>query len=315
MKKIVFLCCVLVFFIGQSQSNFQIKNIVRNYTDINSSRELFEKVEKDFSTNINKVKATYAWITLHIKYQVSNSKFIHEPEQIVYFDNEDLSRKIRAKNDRLVEESIKDKSGVCEHMALTLKKLCDYFNIENELVKGYVRNNPEDIGIKPKFKNHIWNAVKLEGRWLMIDATYGIDYDRNLDRPECNFSYFDISTKQMRLTHYPSKKRWADYLNQFTINKFSALPMFWDGFIKAKAELVSPVSGKLNNSEKKKFITLRNVNENLKITYKFDDENFTKTPRVKRSGEFTNVIINSNKEGILTLYFNNKSAIAFKVED
>lgn len=315
MKRIIYLLISLHFFTAQAQSNFLIKNKVRGYKNVRTSYELFQKIDKDFTTKISKVKAVYAWITLHIKYQVSDSKFIHEPEQILYFNEEDLARKLKAKNDRLVEKAISEKSGVCEHMALVFNKLCDYLGVENELIKGYVRNTPEEIGVRPKFKNHIWNAVKLDGRWMLIDATYGIDYDRNLDRPECDFSYFDIPKNQMRLTHYPSKKKWIDFLEQQSINKFSALPMFWEGFIKAKATLINPSNGKLDSGAAKKFITFRNLNENLKITYKFNDDLYARKPIVKRSGDFTNVIIDSTKKGILTLYFNNTSALAFKVID
>ncbi|MCH2032379.1 MAG: hypothetical protein MK202_02575 [Tenacibaculum sp.] len=315
MKKIIFLVLFAGCVSAHSQDELWIKEKVRTYKTINSSQDLFEHIKSDFKTDLTRVKAVYCWITLHMKYRITTSSFVFEPEQIVYFNQEDLDRKLIAKNDRLVEKAIKDRGGVCEHIALTLKKLCDYFEIENELIKGYVRNTPEEIGIRPKFKNHIWNAVKFNGKWMLIDATYGIDYDAYLDRAECDFSYFDIQSAQMRLTHYPSEPKWINFLEQSNINKFSALPMFWDGFIKAKAELVTPSDGKLSNHKRKKFITFKNLNENLKITYKFDDENFAKEPRVKRSGAYTNVIINTTKEGILTLYFNNKSALAFKVED
>lgn len=314
MKKIAHLLIVLTFFIGQSQSNVQITNTVRNYKEIHTSEELYHRLDRDFTSNYSKVKAAYTWITLHIRYQVSNSKFIHEPEEIVYFNEEDLARKLKEKNDRLVETAIKDKAGVCEHMALTLKKICDYLNIENELIKGYVRNSPEEIGIKPKYKNHVWNAVKLQGRWMLVDATYGIDYNRVLDRPECNFSYFDIPKDLMKLTHYPSDKKWIDFLEQSHLNQFSSLPMFWDSFIKTKAVLVAPINGELDNSDRKKFITFKDLDESLTITYKFKDEVFAKKPLVKRTKNYTNVIIDSEDEGILTLYFNGKSALAFKVE-
>ncbi len=314
-KKIVIALIYVFVLTVHSQSNVQIKNKIRNYPNISNSKELFNRINQDFKSDLNKVKALYAWITLNIKYQVSNSKLIKEPQQIVYFNEEDLENKIKAKNDKLVEKAIKNKAGVCEHMALTLSKICGYFSIENELIKGYVRNTPEEIGVKPKFKNHIWNAVKLDKRWVLIDATFGVDYDSKLDRPESNFIYFDIPKEQLRLTHYPSKNKWINFLNQTNINSFSSLPMFWDSFIKTKAELVSPKNGKFNNEVKKKYITFKNLNENLKITYKFDDDSFTIIPKIRRSKNYTNVIINSNRKGILTLYFDDRSALAFKIED
>ncbi|CAL2092667.1 transglutaminase domain-containing protein [Tenacibaculum sp. 190524A05c] len=312
-KKFILIVLVLSFVTSESQSDVYIKNKVRNYTNIKSSHELFKKIEKDFITNVSRVKAGYAWITLHIKYQVSNSILIKEPEQILYYNQEDLANKIQMKNDKLVEKAIKEKAGVCEHMALVLHKLCNYFSIENELIKGYVKNSPDEIGSNPRFKNHIWNAVKLDKKWRLIDTTFGVDYDSYFDRAESNFTYFDIPKEQMRLTHYPSDEKWLTYINQSTIKRFSALPMFWDSFIEAKAELVSPKIGMLNDEEKRKSFTFRNLDENMKITYKFENENFTKTPRIRRSRNYTNVIINTRRKGILTLYFNDESALAFRV--
>lgn len=48
-------------------------------------------------------------------------------------------------------------TGVCESYAKVIKLLCDEFDIPCMLVEG---------------DNHMWNYVKLSGKWYMIDATW-----------------------------------------------------------------------------------------------------------------------------------------------
>lgn len=309
----------LFFFIGvfalQSQNDLEIKKMVRAYKNIENSQELFQNIQTDFQTDVIRVKALYCWLTLHVQYRTPPTSFIAAPEEIVYFNKDDLKRKLQAKNNKLVEETIQNRVGVCKHIALVIQKFCTYLQIENELIKGYVRNAPDQIGITPKFKNHVWNAVNLDNRWFLIDATYGIDYDREEQRADCDYSYFDLSPAQMRLTHFPSNSKWILYLQQSTIERFSTSPMFWDAFIKAKAELVAPVSGVLVNFKRNKCITLKKVDKSVTISYKYADEYLASMPVIKRSRLYTNICIPDAKEGILTFYFNNKAALAFKVQN
>ncbi|CAM1345621.1 transglutaminase domain-containing protein [Tenacibaculum amylolyticum] len=313
MKKIAALLLIFLCGVTFSQNEIEIQKTIRAYPTINSSQELLQAIKRDFKSDFIRVKALYTWITLNITYEYASSFTIQAPEQIVYFNEEDLARRIKMNNDKLVEKTIKTKRGVCKHMALTLQKLCDLLGLENELIKGYVRNAPEDIGITPKYKNHVWNAVKIYNRWVLIDATYGIDYDKKKYRQACSYTYFDTPIDKLSLTHYPSDPKWIQFLEQIPMKRFSEYPMFWNTFLSTEAELISPKIGKLISHKNIIFLTFKDLDDTTKITYKFEGDTYAKKPKIRHVDTFTNIAINSTKKGILTVYFDDESALAFRV--
>lgn len=66
--------------------------------------------------------------------------------------------------------------GICEDYAQSFKKLADLLGIESQIVKGYTRNSTQDIGKVPPTPNHAWNAVKINQKWMMLDATWATGY-------------------------------------------------------------------------------------------------------------------------------------------
>lgn len=309
MKKILIL---FIFFNNISFSQTSKNNNLTPYQQVKSTKQLAQLINNNFNLDIDKTKFLFSWLTSNIRfYSSSNNSTLKEPELIVYYNKDDLKRRRKIIDDRIAEKTILSKEGVCLGIALTFKKICDLLNIENELIKGYTKTSPKDIGIKPKFKNHAWNAVKINNNWILIDATYGIKFDSELLKQVPNFNYFNIPKEKIKLTHYPSEKKWRDYIHQVPLSSFSLLPMVWEPFLINDVEIVSPVNGKLNN-DKNVFITLKNLPQYIDITYKYEKESFSKIPLIKNSGAFTNIVIDDIKPGnVLTLYFNNKSALSY----
>ncbi|WGH75397.1 transglutaminase domain-containing protein [Tenacibaculum tangerinum] len=309
MKKSLF---VIVLFYNLSFSQNLEKNSSLNYhVKVNSTKELTQLINHNFNTDIDKARFLFSWLTSNIRfYSNSNNSTLKDPELIVYYNKDDLKRRRKMINDAIAEKAISSKEGVCIDIAIIFKKVCDLLHIENELIKGYTKMSATDIGIKPKFKNHAWNAVKIDNDWVLIDATYGIKFDSNLLKQVPNFNYFNIAKDKIKLTHYPSDKKWRDFLEQTDLNSFSHLPMVWTPFLESNAKIVSPINGKLNNP-KNIFITLKNLESNTDITYKYKQDKHAKNPSVTNSGTYTNIAIDKIKPGVLTLYFNNKSALSY----
>ena len=59
-----------------------------------------------------------------------------------------------------------EKKGVCESYARTYKYILDELGIENILVTGTGTNS---VG---QTEDHMWNYVKLNGKWYAVDATW-----------------------------------------------------------------------------------------------------------------------------------------------
>ncbi|MEE3999564.1 transglutaminase domain-containing protein [Tenacibaculum sp. FZY0031] len=310
MKKILIL---FILFNNISFSQISKNNNLTPYHQVKSTKQLAQLINHNFNSDMEKAKFLFSWLTSNIRfYSSSNNSTLKEPKLIVYYNDDDLKRRRKIINDKIAEKTILSKEGVCLGISITFKKVCDLLNIENELIKGYTKTSPDDIGNKPKFKNHAWNAVKINNEWILVDATYGIKFDSELLKQVPNFNYFNISKEKIRLTHYPSTKKWLDYINQAPLNSFSHLPMVWEPFLESNAKIVSPINGKLN-SNKNIFITLKNLASNTNITYKYKQDIHAKNPSVTNNGAYTNIAIDKIKPGVLTLYFNNKSALSYLI--
>ncbi len=64
------------------------------------------------------------------------------------------------------------KKGVCETYAKTYEWFCELFGLECTVVDGY--------GVTTSgSENHAWNAVRVDGRWFGVDATWSNVTDQN----------------------------------------------------------------------------------------------------------------------------------------
>lgn len=68
-----------------------------------------------------------------------------------------------------VDIIVKTKLAVCGGYANFFKELCRLSNIKAEYIVGYVQSDTEII--------HAWNAVKVNGRWYLLDLTWADNGD------------------------------------------------------------------------------------------------------------------------------------------
>ena len=100
MKKILFIL-ILLNFKAFSQNFTAIDDKVKNYKFIRSAEQLAQKIDLDFNSDIEKIRAIYTWITLNIKYYnpKTNTFLLKEPQTIVYYDEDDLKTRLKLIDD------------------------------------------------------------------------------------------------------------------------------------------------------------------------------------------------------------------------
>ena len=67
---------------------------------------------------------------------------------------------------------------MCTGYAYLIKELCFLANIESEIIDGYARTVRSNIDALD-MANHSWNAVKLNNKWYLCDATWSSGYTLN----------------------------------------------------------------------------------------------------------------------------------------
>ena len=179
MKQLLFF--FLIFSISlQSQNYSKVDDLVSKYPRFTKVEDLAFKIKTDFTTDKDKARAAFYWLAKNIRY---NLEEYYNPTQrsynFRYSTEEEKQQKLQALKDNIIADAFKTKFGVCEEYAQSFKKICDLLGIEAVVIKGNVRNVPSEIGKPESNTNHAWNAVKLNGKWTILDATWAAGYEYN----------------------------------------------------------------------------------------------------------------------------------------
>ena len=315
MKNIAF---VILFLSSSlfSQKLSKVENVINAYPKMATIEELASKIDKDFKSEFDKVKAIYTWLALNIDYDLGNPRLLKAPEVYFYTTEENLERRKKSINKLLVLNVFETRKAICKGYALTFKKICDILKIENEVIKGYVKTSPFDIMFIPKNKNHIWNAIKINNKWRYLDVTFGAGYISNFRwHRKLEPFYFDIKEEDLNLSYYPSEKKWINTLDQNTLEVFSNKPIYNTPYFSSKAKLISPLVGKITTQKKKKItLKLLGLKPDTKILYFYSKENIYKEAFYKNRTSYSEIVLRSPKEDSnLNIYFNNELALQYKV--
>ncbi len=139
-----------------------------------------------------KARALFRWITENIRYDV-DAFFAGDPP------SGDAG------------EALRRRSGVCEGYAGLFAELAKASGIEAATITGYAKGygyTPgQPIGRVP---NHAWNAVRIGGRWRLIDCTWGAGYvgdDRSFHRA-FDPHFFCTPPGEFIFDHFPENESW-----------------------------------------------------------------------------------------------------------
>ncbi|MDT7833497.1 transglutaminase domain-containing protein [Flavobacteriaceae bacterium S356] len=315
MKKLLFLF-LLISGTVSGQEFTRVDNIVNNYPKYRSPQQLADRISKDFSSDLDKVRASFKWLTNNISYSLDY--YFHNQRTISFTyssekERQDQLQKIR---DKIVADTFISRSGVCEEYAQSLKKLCDLMNIESTLLKGYVRNNASEIAETPEGTNHVWNAVKINGKWMFIDATWAAGFVINgrWERVFGNY-FFNMPKEKIGLTHYPSDKKWQLLLNYGTLKEFYSQPIYHQYLLNHNIKLVNHTKGIISpNKDNELVFKLENLPENSRITYYYKGQRYSQKAAIAPSdGVFWVTIPAPARSTELYLFIESVSILEYKV--
>ena len=117
----------------------------------NKSKEVVKNIIKAGMSDYDKVVAIY-------EYLENNAKYNHEALDYGMAGNKDIYKKYP--NSWNTYGILCEELGVCQSYAYAFKILAYESGLETVMVTGTMNNG-----------GHAWNAVKLDGKWCMVDAT------------------------------------------------------------------------------------------------------------------------------------------------
>lgn len=190
------------------------------------------------NTDVEKFRAIFYWICNNIKSDDSqDSKIIRTRKK---FQNDSLGYAEWSKNHKkkFFKRLILQKKTVCTGYAYLIKELCYFANIDCEIINGYGRtfeSNVESLDLV----NHSWNAVKLNNKWYLCDATWASGYlaEKGKFIKEYNDGYFLTEPHLFEKNHIPENKK--KEINQI-------FPLVYGETFKLNIDPILPSTLKLN---------------------------------------------------------------------
>jgi hypothetical protein len=153
-----------------------------------SVSSLAEYLCKPAKNDREKARAVYRWITDRVCYDYQ-SFLLKKP------------------GDNSPDGVLKTRQGVCEGYARLYQALCQSAGVETALVTGRVK--PLAFLADAQLAGHAWNAVKLDGQWQLVDATWGAGGIKDNQFVK-NFKdyFFLVAPDQLIFTHWPADAKW-----------------------------------------------------------------------------------------------------------
>jgi hypothetical protein len=215
---------------------------------------LADKLTTPFTTDVEKFRAVFRWVTDNIEYDVA--LYIENGERSAAYRRD--RKKLRRWNEKfsaLAAHNARTKyKTVCGGYASLIKELCDHAGIQAVAIEGIGRNHLTSQTTAP---NHAWNAVKLEDRWYLCDATWSagvVNLDARHFFKRYSESYFLTPPHYFIRDHLPSDTAWALTMKKPTPQEFIALPLFYGAANALQLNTVTPSTLNVNHALKEEFV-------------------------------------------------------------
>jgi hypothetical protein len=176
MKIAFLLLSFLLSFQAFGQTNYSCADSVAAHFNepYAGAADLAQKLTRSFQTEEEKARVLFMWIAHNIRYDCSKYKNPPRP-RISAASKEELDKKIEVWYEKEMARSLKGKRGICSDYSRMFKAMCDAAGLEAVILTGVSRDfyrpyrNAQD-------NSHAWNAVKIDGVWHLLDATWAAGY-------------------------------------------------------------------------------------------------------------------------------------------
>lgn len=198
--------------------------------------ELVSDLLQEAHSDLERVRAIWIWICHHIEYNI---------EAAQEKDRQALK----------LTEILQTQKTNCDGYAGLFEKMCRMAGVQCVTVPGYSKGFGYQTGqsFSGEF-DHAWNAVYLEGRWHLVDSTWGsglVDPTTSKFTFLYNEFYFLTHPALFIEDHFPDNKNWQllkppQSLRQFENSMYHKSEFYNKGMLSAHPEtsVIKTVKGK-----------------------------------------------------------------------
>lgn len=316
--NIFILLILLLSFTANAQDFAKVDATIKAYPkSFSSPDKLAEQINKDFKRDDEKARAIFTWIATNVKYDYAAYGVNERPVAYTFKTQEEKEAKQKAMKQDLAQKTLKSKKGVCQGYATLYMVVAEKTGLECEMIPGTSKSHPAHIGKAPGASDHAWNAVKIGNEWKLLDTTWGAGTVTGA-KPEFVFKfndkYFFSDPDTFFLNHFPDDKRWL--LTDKTEKDFANLPLYYGDYLMKGYDFVAPSAGSFKTVPSG-FIEfkIKNLKPGDMVHYAYSKDRIIKEVKPEQKGDVMafNVPLSSNSAGTLTIYINQKSVAAYKI--
>lgn len=156
-------------------SNIQIDNYAKSVKYNGDISKLVLDLTKNSTTELQKARAIYIWITDNISYDY---KTFNKKRKIKLFkckSTEECELKKAEWKEHYINKVLKKKKGICSGYSELYKKMCNLAGIRCEVIEGYIKTEPFQIG-RMGVLDHAWNVLIIDNNYYYLDLTWSSGY-------------------------------------------------------------------------------------------------------------------------------------------
>jgi transglutaminase/protease-like cytokinesis protein 3 len=283
--------------------------------------QLSERIINDFEGDYDRAAAIYTWMASNIRYD-AKAFFSGRVQRIAHFSYRNEAEKYQKEQelrDELASKTLKTKKAVCQGYAELFRLLCQACAIQCEVISGFSRTGLNDIGKARSAPDHAWNAIRINDKWILADATWGagyVDYKSRKFVPNFTSAYFDVKPTVFAYSHFPEDEQWN--FTALTLNDFWEQPLFFPSFFSLGMELVSPSKGVIAKAKRGMIIIELKVSGGKEhaFNYAFRDMKYMKDAKVKKDGKLLTLSIETGnrRSAYLDIIIDGETVMTYKLK-
>lgn len=288
---------------------------VRTYpVKFSNSAALAKRIATDFSSDTDRARAIFTWTALNIRYDLQ-AYYTRENNGVAYSYTtpEDKIVKDREFRKSLVARTLKTGKAVCEGYSSLVFLVATELNIEAVIIPGTSKNSYAEIGKLPKFSDHAWNALKIDGKWQLIDATWAagvVNSATNKFEKRFNDVYFFTDPDKFFFNHYPEDPKWL--LTDKTAADFAALPFYYPSYLSSDYVINADEGFIMFPKNVAVRFTIENLKPGDRLSYITTKDNTLEILPVDQDNYF--VVPPSPKlSGYITFFVNERPIVSYKI--
>jgi len=292
-------------FIKADKIAYQLKG-----ENLNDLPKLSHNLTKLLSSDVEKFRAIYIWVCTNVE----NDYYLFEKNNRKRNKYKNDSVKLLEWNKEISKETfkklLKQKKTVCTGYAYLIKELTNLANIKCEIVNGYGRTAETDFS-KSVLPNHSWNAVELNSKWYLCDATWSsgfFDLKTNTFNLNYNDGYFLTDPLDFLKNHFPLDSKWQLIEDKLSFLYFTQFPFVYCEAFKNSIIPVFPLKTNIEVQKGEEVVLQLKKNKPVNIDairIELVSGNYKKTI-VPKATNFSDTIIeikhNFNEKGVFDLH-------------